>query len=174
MPSSMSVAALDADQRNRLEQLLMEFDRDWQPRSLESFAGRLKAELTQDAFRPGLHELIRIDLHRRWSSGQGKPLDAYIGNVSVLGTIDTVDVELILAEYRARKSVEPDLDLASFEKRFPRQFNDLRRRVEEAGASESLDDHAKSAVLRIRRNQPDRQRARHGLHIAETAGRRHA
>ena len=72
-------------------------------------------------------ELVKIDLQRSWSAGEKRWLEDYLRRFPHLGTPESVDPDLIFAEYEACRNVIQDIDLRSYESRFPNQFDQLQR-----------------------------------------------
>src|SRR5262245_44114886 len=85
-----------------------------------------------DALRlPFLAELIKTDLEIRWRRGQGVRLDWYVERFEELGTVSELSGRLIYEEYRVRQLHGDKPDLASYQRRFPRQFAEVERLVQE-------------------------------------------
>lgn len=119
------LATLAVHERNELESLLMDFDNEWAPTQLQEYATRLESE-TRDAYRrAALVELVKIDLHRRWSSGQGKLLEEYSQQFPEIGSVEELEAELIVAELAARRSVDAGIAVESYAARFPAQFDQV-------------------------------------------------
>ncbi|MCS7470527.1 serine/threonine protein kinase [Stieleria sp. ICT_E10.1] len=129
--SDQRLAMLEVSERNMLESLLMAFDLQWSPGALGPCRDRLMAESTGPYREIALVELIKIDLHRSWTAGRTPLLEDYLRHVPALGTPESLSAELILAEYEARRSAGLNVDLASYESRFPRQFARLKRLADE-------------------------------------------
>src|SRR6056297_2446343 len=119
MSSSDQMAVLSNAERNKLESFLLEFEDSWRPDMLGDYVQRVENEVDQKLKNLTTSELVKIDLHRSWQADCGKPLEDYSRE---LGISEHFLPELILAEYLARKSVNPNLDLNSYEARFPKQF----------------------------------------------------
>jgi len=122
MSSSNQLAALLVAERNELERFLMDFDQDWSPESLTSFWQRLSVDRTDQFLQSAAVELVKIDLRRGWTSGQGRLLEDYCELIPALGEASSLDVDLILAEYEARRAADPKLSQESYESRFPHQY----------------------------------------------------
>jgi len=116
------LATLSVEQRNALESLLMDFDRSWTPASLSEYAGQLESESDSRLRELAATELVKIDLQRGWSSGQGRLLEEYLQQLPALGTADSISPELILAEHTARQDAESTVELVEYAARFPRQY----------------------------------------------------
>jgi serine/threonine protein kinase len=125
MSADRQLTLLSADQRNQLELILMGFDQSWQPELLEQYVQRIQANNDEKLIEPALSELVKIDLQRGWAAGQGRLLEEYCRRFPALGTPETLDPESILIEFETRREVEPQLDLGSYEARFPKQFRRL-------------------------------------------------
>ncbi|QEG02137.1 Serine/threonine-protein kinase PrkC [Stieleria maiorica] len=129
------LALLEVKERNELESLLMGFDLEWSADALGAWCDRLMSESTPPYREIAISELVKIDLHRSWSAGLSPRLEDYVRQIPTLGTAETVSADLVLAEYEARRSSGSNVDLASYEARFPRQFARLRRLVRELADS---------------------------------------
>lgn len=103
MSSSDPMAVLEIAARNELESLLMEFDGTWGPNSLDQYGGRLISHPDKEFRSLGLAELVKIDLHRSWAAGKGRLLEDYLRLFPPLGNTGSVRVDLIAAEYDARR-----------------------------------------------------------------------
>ena len=117
------LSGLSATDRQRVEALLVEFDRGWEPGLLASRADQLPREGSLRA--AVLAEMVKIDLERRWQRGAAKPLEEYLAEFPELGTVESAPTELIFAEYRARRGTPNPGKLSDYTRRFPRQADDL-------------------------------------------------
>jgi hypothetical protein len=81
---------------------------------------------------PALLEMIKIDLEHRWQRGQRAKVEAYLKAFPELAEPGRVPADLLLAEYEARQQSGGTADLADFERRFPRQAQELRQLVASA------------------------------------------
>src|SRR5262245_40246351 len=124
------LANLSAEHRRQLESLLLKFDQSWDEKRLPAVLRQLPAD--SPLRRPALIELIKIDLERRRKAGQKVRLEAYLKPFPELGTADDLPVDLILAEYQARRQFGTAPDLAEYARRFPRQAVELQRLAGEA------------------------------------------
>src|SRR5262245_13041304 len=129
MSGAPDVAKLNTVQWGRLQELA---DRFHQARkqgdslNLESILPPPDSPLRQVA----LHELIIIDMEVRWEQGRGVGLDYYLEKYSELGSARALRPALILEEYHIRHRHGDKPPLSSYQKRFPDQFEELRRLVE--------------------------------------------
>ena len=130
MSSSDQLAVLPVAERNELERFLMKFDQEWSPESLLNFWGRLSPDKTNEYLHSAASELVKIDLRRGWAASRGRLLEDYCERIPVLGDADTIDVGLILAEYDARRAVDPNVTKESYEGRFPHQFQHFAKLVD--------------------------------------------
>jgi serine/threonine protein kinase len=82
---------------------------------------------------PALHRLILMDLEARWSRGGEIPklLDQYVRELPELGRMESLPINLIFQEYRARHIYGDRPALEAYHSRFPRQFEALQRMVRE-------------------------------------------
>jgi serine/threonine protein kinase len=74
-----------------------------------------------------LAELIKTDLEIRWRSNHGVRLDWYVERFEELGAVSELSARLIYEEYRARQRFGDKPDLASYKRRFPRQFPEVEK-----------------------------------------------
>jgi predicted Ser/Thr protein kinase len=79
-----------------------------------------------------LVEMVKIDLHRRWERGRRVILEAYLKTYPELGTAETVPVDLLVAECLVRRQCGSQARAEEYARRFPRQAEELRRRLEKA------------------------------------------
>src|SRR5262245_2366610 len=131
MPADSSQARLSADHQQVLQVWLTDFERSWSDGQL---AARVR-DLPPAGSPLRLATLLgmaRLDLQRQWQQGRQVPVEAYLRDYPELGTADTVPVELLRAEYDARKQAGVSADLADFARRFPRRAEELRRQVDPA------------------------------------------
>ena len=110
------------------ESLLRDFEETWQ-RGVATSIARFLTRLSADsALRSCLEEIVKIDLEYRWKSRDilasdelpAQPLlEDYVRRYPQLGTLDAVSAELIVEEYRVRRTwgVRPDPE--SYRSRFP-------------------------------------------------------
>jgi serine/threonine protein kinase len=81
-----------------------------------------------------LHELIKTDLEIRWRRGRGRVLEFYLRKFPELGPAANLPASLIHEEFRLRQRYDPKVQLTVYQLRFPGQFNDVQRLVQqEAG-----------------------------------------
>jgi serine/threonine protein kinase len=76
-----------------------------------------------------LHEMIKIELGRRWSGKRPITLEDYLRRYPELGSAATVPVALIYEEYRARQLYGDHPTLESYQKRFPNQYEQLLHKL---------------------------------------------
>ena len=119
--------------REQLEALLMEFDTAWDKNRL---AVEMKKLAKNSPLRlPALIEMIKIDLEKRWQTGQRLTVESYLKGFPELGTRDTVSPDLLQAEYEVRRQFGAGAELSDFAKRFPKRVDELRQLLEQTGAS---------------------------------------
>src|SRR5262245_2663253 len=131
VPTSRALA-LPEDQRLVLEALLEDFRRSWDEHQLGVQVRRLPPEGNPLRL-PALIELVKADLQQQWRHGRHPRVEAYLKALPELGTPDTVDPDLIHAEYEARQRAGAPADLARFAQRFPRQAAGLEGLVAQGG-----------------------------------------
>jgi serine/threonine protein kinase len=78
-----------------------------------------------------LTELIKADLEIRWRRGQNGLLENYLEQFPELGTVHTLPAALIYEEYRARQRYGDKPALDSYQARFPEQYPEICRLVQE-------------------------------------------
>ncbi len=127
MSSTDPLAVLEVADRNELEALLMDFDQAWEPESLGKLGQRAASHPNQQYRDLALSELVKVDLQRSWSAASGRMLEEYLEKFPSLGNQESVDANLIIAEFEARSSVDSELVLASYESRFPSQFPQVKQ-----------------------------------------------
>ena len=121
--TSSAVRALDVEQRNRLEHLLVEFERSWHTNRLAECIAELPSA---GALRvAALVELVKIDLERHWQSGQHPTAEEYAARFPELLTTDGVPFDLVQAELEAQRRAGT-ADVESFCRRFPGHSETLR------------------------------------------------
>lgn len=136
MPHVDPLAALNRSEQNRLESLLMEFEDNWSLGALASYCKKAKEASSQVFEVCAVAELVKIDLQRAWKEGHGRRLEEYFAMHSSLGSTSTADVELILAEYTARRLAGHEAPLAEYAERFPNQYAEFAKRAETAADSQ--------------------------------------
>jgi tetratricopeptide (TPR) repeat protein/predicted Ser/Thr protein kinase len=128
MPAPSSSPFLSDADRRLVESWRQEFDRSWDPQRLAARVRQLPP--TTDPLRSVLlTELVTIDLRHHWQEGRRVRLESYLRAYPELGTAETVAVEIIQSEIEARRLHGETPDLAKFAARFPRQIDELRRRL---------------------------------------------
>ena len=96
---------------------------------------------------PLLIEMTRIDLSNRWKTGERIFLEEYIESYPELGSVHTVSVDLLRAEYSARKAHGDHVEVGEYAKRFPNQYPAFHRLFKPAHAPVLPDlDDLQSAV----------------------------
>src|SRR5262249_50239360 len=153
----MSAAAehlrdLSPEDRLALEAWLLDFEQSWSEKRLTLQVRRLP----QDAGwrRAALIEVVKIDLERRWQVGWRIAAERYLQVLPELGDVDTVPVELLLAEYGVRLQFGAPCDPAEFKERFPQVYTAFRRRLEVVEGKERKDVGSPFATTRPPR-RPD-------------------
>jgi predicted Ser/Thr protein kinase len=131
MPVSAQLGQLNEDDRRVLEEWLAEFDRSWDEGRLAARVRELPPQESPLRL-PALIEMVKIDLRRRWERGRRVIVEAYLKTYPELGTADTVPVDLLLAEHQVRRQSGSRARLEEYVRRFPRQAEELRRRLEPA------------------------------------------
>jgi serine/threonine protein kinase len=130
------VSLLSNDDRQVVESWIVNFDRHWHE-------GRLATQLDEippdSSLRlPALAEMVKIDLERRWRSGQQISLESYLGQFPELGGPGNVSADLILAEYEIRRQFGVPVSLEDYLRRFPHQASELGRLIAQGGSALSV------------------------------------
>jgi serine/threonine protein kinase/tetratricopeptide (TPR) repeat protein len=129
MPDPVNLGQLPAPEWNRLQELAERFEEACREQGTADLAVFLPPP--DDPLRPiALHELIKTDLEMRWRRGRGLELEAYLTQFPELGTPETLPASLLHEEFLVRHAHGDWPPLAIYERRFPRQFPELRRLVE--------------------------------------------
>jgi serine/threonine protein kinase len=83
-----------------------------------------------------LLELIKTDLEIRWQRNRGLLLEHYLKEFPELGPAEALPLQLVRAEFRIRQLHGDKPSLASYQERFPGQFPELRRLLNETGVAD--------------------------------------
>ena len=122
---------------------------DWGP-----FLTGLNAGLRREA----LVALIANDLQVRWEGGERPLVEEYVVRFSELGPIDRFPAQLIVEEFRCRRTTGDAYDPAHYRKRFPVQFPEIQGQLETAAAASSTQGPPRwrkpSSVLRPAERRP--------------------
>jgi predicted Ser/Thr protein kinase len=130
--------------RQALEAWLIEFDQGWREGCL---ADRVRVLPPDCPWRgAALLEMVKIDLERQWQRERRVHVESYLKDYPELGTAETVPADLLQAEYEVRRQFGAPADLEEFAQRFPRQVDELRRLVVEAGAEATDTGHHTAAL----------------------------
>ena len=132
---SSSVSQLEPSVRDALLAWVADFDRNWGNGQLEFKLSNLPAKL-----RPwrvvALSELVRIDVARRWESGEVVLIESYLERFPQLGSSDTIDPDLLMTEWEARQAAGQPLLPDELERRFSQQASAIRQRLRHASQSQ--------------------------------------
>jgi hypothetical protein len=120
-------AKLSENERQLLGAWLAAFNQSWDNGRLADQV-RLLPPPGSPLRRVALKELVKIDLKRQWQHGQHRLLDWYLSTYPELGTPQTVSLDLIQAEQRARVAAGDLPEAAEYHRRFPRQLGALQQR----------------------------------------------
>jgi hypothetical protein len=120
--------------RDKLELLLLAFDRSWTPDSLDQAIDRLSG-FDADLRLRGLVELIKIDLERSWAAKHEKLVEDYLRQFPELGGHDGAPPEIIHAECVARLHAGQSIGTDQLRSRFPQQFDAVRQLLVKERAS---------------------------------------
>jgi serine/threonine protein kinase len=133
MDRSPDWGRIETNAGNRLRDIAARFQKAWQkitgPPDPVGFDAYLPAR--DDPLRPlALHALIKIDLENRWQRGQPTRLDHYLERFPELGPARNLPAQLIWEEYRIRHEHGDKPPLSAYLSRFPEQFAELQRLIE--------------------------------------------
>ncbi len=147
-----NVRELSVQDRQKLDELLLEFHRTWE-------AGRLERALADLPLDPpyrlaAVTGFAAIDLEQHWQHGQPVSVEEYLQKYPELGTVDNVSIELLLAEFFSRERYETAPDLNAFLNRFPQQADDLRRLIALAKSPRLSNQRAKPSGNTSIHSQP--------------------
>ena len=119
-----TLAGLSEADRKRVMGWLEEFDNNWHEKRLAAQVRELPRQGPVRA--AALAEMVKIDLVNQWQKGRHARLEVYLKALPELGTTDTVAVDLIVAEFRARQAAQQPAKVEDFAARFPQQAGELR------------------------------------------------
>jgi Protein kinase domain/Sulfatase-modifying factor enzyme 1 len=124
-----SISKLDSDLWNRLDELASKLEKSWRKGPVD-----LKSILPDEAdpLRPlALRELVKVDMELRWRSGEPAKLDYYVDTYGELGPAKSLPASLVFEEYRVRQLFGDRPELQSYRSRFPSQYAELEKIVNE-------------------------------------------
>jgi hypothetical protein len=150
MAVPIDVSQLQPDEWDRLQEAADRFENAWNqvnsmacgdalaPRDLSGVASTPQVDLAEflppreDPLRAiTLQELIKTDLEIRWRRGETVKLESYMEHFPELGGTQAIAPALLYEEYRVRQRYGDQPPLATYEKRFPGQYGELERLVQE-------------------------------------------
>ena len=162
------LSTLTFEHRNQLESMLMEFDSGWAPSKLKKFLEKLASNKINDQLRDAaVVELVKVDLQRRWASGQGKLIEEYFPMLPRLEAL--VDAGLVLVELIERRRVENEVSIESYAKRFPEIYPEIAY-VALENQFFDIEDH-EATVLRGQASIETSRMGRANETIAPTGGK---
>lgn len=124
-----SLADLSQEDRQMLEVWLTEFDQSWEDGLLARLV-RLLPPRESPLRYPALLELVKIDLKHRWQRNQQWTSESYIISYPELGSADEVPLDLVVHEFQVRRQTGAPAIIADFLRRFPRQAELLKQKLE--------------------------------------------
>lgn len=113
----------------------MEFDEGWKSGLLAEYLERVSHADSRDFAHLASLELIKIDVHRRCEASSDVRVEEYLLEHQACLDQPNDVVELLLTEFQARRRNRPDLELASYQSRFPEHYAQLCQLVAESGDS---------------------------------------
>lgn len=103
-----------------------------------------------DALREAaLHELVKADMEMRGRRGQAVRLDHYAAKYAELGSVRNLPPQLIAEEYRVRQTFGDKPQLADYKSRFPLQFVQVQRLVQEQAPTLAVDSSPEHRAVEI-------------------------
>lgn len=138
---SFGLGSLKTEHWRQLQDIAEHFEKAWDAVKGRGEAPALGEFLPApgDVLRPvALHELIKTDLEIRWRNAQPARLEDYLQRFPELGPPDGLPVALVYEEYRVRTLYGDKPGLDAYQARFPRQFPELQKRIDELPVPESL------------------------------------
>jgi serine/threonine protein kinase len=130
MPADRDLGDLNSSQWEKLHQAVNQFEEACQGQAMVDLARFLPAP--GDPLRSAvLQELVKSDLEHRWSHGHAVDLEYYLDRFPELGSPRSVSPRLVFEEYWARQRYGDKLGLEAYQRRFPNQFPQLQRYVED-------------------------------------------
>jgi serine/threonine protein kinase/tetratricopeptide (TPR) repeat protein len=136
MPTPVDLAKLSGEHRRWLDSWLAEFERSWRDGLLDAWVRELPAPGSTLRL-PALVAMVAIDLRKQWQHGRHALLEGYLHVYPELGDAATVPIQLLEAEWEARRQAGRTPEPAEFARRFPQRADDLRRLGQPASASDA-------------------------------------
>jgi serine/threonine protein kinase/formylglycine-generating enzyme required for sulfatase activity len=128
MEGSDDLGGLPTEQWKRLQDMASRFEAAWQHSDTVDLTAFLPPP-EDPLYHAALHELIKTDMESRWRRGQIIGIEAYLERFPRIGTAADVSAALIYEEYRVRHLYGDKPPLAGYERRFGRQFAELKRLI---------------------------------------------
>lgn len=116
---------LRSDEWRRLQEILSRFEQAWGSAGAHSQSVDIRSFLpsrSDPLYQVALHRLIILDMEQRWRRGQLASLEGYVRRFPELGTVRSLPVDLIRAEYEARLRQGDEPTMQTYLSRFPNQF----------------------------------------------------
>ncbi len=120
----------EAGDWERLQEAAEQFERAWRDHTEVDLASFLPPP-EDPLYGAILEELVKTDLEIRRGRGQAVSLDYYLEKYPRLGSPQTLSARLIYEEYRVLRRFGEPLDLEHYRQRFPDQFAELQRLIEQ-------------------------------------------
>ncbi len=139
MPLPNNLGQLPGEDYNLLQSRLDKFESAWKHTDSVDLTAYLPPP-SNPLRAVYLRELVKSDLEARWRRKQPVLLDYYLEKFPELGDRDTVDLALIVEEFHIRQRLGDKPPLASYERRFPKHFEELKRLLQiTPGTAQGLD-----------------------------------
>lgn len=133
MPGSDTGHSPEQANPSIVDQRLYAFDQSWQNGAVPNIRDYFPLNATDcgnQAGRDYLAELVKIDLEYRWrrkpATGNPWALEEYVAQFPELGAVHELPIDLIAAEYLARRQQGADASHAAYCARFPGREGEMR------------------------------------------------
>jgi len=143
MPSEDPLTFLSRAERDELEQVLMAFDDGWDSGQFANYAPNLSGDLPENVRDAAIVELVKIDLQRGWSSGQGRMIESYLAELNQPTPQSLITPQFLVYEYQVRAEAGHTPDPQEYQSRFPDLFDSFSELLQNATPSVSMARHTK-------------------------------
>src|SRR5262245_50196708 len=133
MGRATDLGVLASGQWQQLQDLADRFEKAWHERTdVDVIEFRAFLPPADDPLRTvALHELIKTDLEIRWRRGNSPRVESYLADYPELGTVESLPAALIYEEYRVRHLYGDKPPLSLYYTRFPAQYAEIERLLQE-------------------------------------------
>ena len=112
------IRQLNNDQRLEIEAILLDFEVQWTPELFPSWVNVIAHKVPEGVRQAVVIEAAKVDLEKRWDTGDRVLLDWYVEQVPSLGPVSQLPIDLIQAELEVRNRHQSNPH-AEFRQRFP-------------------------------------------------------